>query len=146
MVYPVNVEGRNPQTGPGRTGRVKRKTEKMTFTKNKQTGKYDVIGLADQMEEGATVAVTKADGSTSTVTLGRVSRPFTGKFGQLKGKRCAIASIASSGSGYRRSSNYTPGYGRECSCGWGDDLLSFGGYVPGKTYRCPHCGGKADAC
>ena len=33
---------------------------------------------------------------------------------------------------------------RECSCGWGDDLLSFG-YSPGWRGRCPDCGGLAEA-
>jgi len=38
------------------------------------------------------------------------------------------------------------GHGGECVCGWGDDLLSWGGYIGGRRYKCPHCGGWAEAC
>jgi hypothetical protein len=40
----------------------------------------------------------------------------------------------------RRASN------GECECGWGEDLLSWGNHRPGQHYRCPECGGWAEAC
>jgi|GEM_PF-5920650 len=68
-----------------------------TFTKNKKTGNFDVIGPANQMREGATVTVTKRSGETKTVTLGRVGRSFRAKFGPLQGQQAAIAKIAHNG-------------------------------------------------
>lgn len=68
-----------------------------SFTKDKRTGDYDVIGPANSMREGETVTVTKKSGQTKQVKLGRVSRPFTAKFGPLKGQQAAIAKVASNG-------------------------------------------------
>lgn len=66
----------------------------ITFTKNKQTGKYDIIGPAGELREGAVVTVSCRSGKTKQVTVGRVSRPFVAKFGPLAGQKVAIAKVA----------------------------------------------------
>lgn len=73
-----------------------------TFTKNKQTGKFDIIGQG--LVEGATVTVAKKDGSTTTVTIGKPSREFVAKFGPNEGKKVSIAPVVSS----KLKSGYTP--------------------------------------
>lgn len=45
-----------------------------------------------------------------------------------------------------RPRNHRHGGNHECDCGWGDDLLSWGNHRPGGRYRCPDCGGWAEAC
>ena len=65
-----------------------------TFTKNKQTGNYDIIGLVTEVAVGQ-CRVTKKDGTTKWVTISRVSRPFVGKFGPLKGQQCVIGTVQS---------------------------------------------------
>lgn len=72
-----------------------------SFTKNNRTGNYDVIGEADELSLGP-VQVTKKDGSTKTVTIVKLSKPFTGKFGKLKGKQCRIGTVGSNGNGGSR--------------------------------------------
>lgn len=62
------------------------------FTKNKSTGKYDVIGLANEMRVGD-VVVTKKDGTETTVSVRKVSRTFLAKFGAYKGQQCRIGTI-----------------------------------------------------
>ena len=64
------------------------------FTKNKQTGNYDVIGTPEEISEGEWTEVTKADGCRKSVPIGRVSKPFTAKFGTLKGQQAVIGTIA----------------------------------------------------
>lgn len=64
------------------------------FTKNKQTGKYDVIGLVDEMKVGRDVTVTKADGTTTVVVLHTASKPFTAKFGPNEGKQVCIGAFS----------------------------------------------------
>lgn len=66
----------------------------LKFMKNKQTNKFDVIGLVADLTSGSTVEVTRADGSVTEVVLGRVSKPFTAKFGPHEGKEVAIAVVA----------------------------------------------------
>lgn len=86
-----------------------------TFTKNKRTGDYDVIGLAGEIVEGGSCTVTKRDGSTKTVTIGRVSKPFAAKFGPLKGQQCVIGTVV-----YHRAyagGGYDDGMVRCCHCG-----------------------------
>jgi hypothetical protein len=63
-----------------------------TFTKNKKTDAYDVIGTIEEMCIG-NVEVSKKDGTTTYVCIGRLSREFTAKFGPLKGKKCKIGTI-----------------------------------------------------
>lgn len=71
----------------------------VTYTKNKQTGRFDLIGLQSELREGAVVTVSLASGKTKKVTVGRVSKPFLAKFGNNQGKQCVIATVASSGGG-----------------------------------------------
>jgi hypothetical protein len=95
-------------------------THSITFTKNKQTGAYDVIGPEAAMREGYSVEVTKKDGTITIVTLGRVSRPFTAKFGPCAGMKVAIASVIPSASDLGRVRQPVTSYStgtRECSCG-----------------------------
>jgi len=64
-----------------------------SFTKNKRTGSYDVIGLSSEVKVGE-VVVTKRDGTKKTVYVSEVSKPFTGKYGENQGKPCVIGRIA----------------------------------------------------
>ena len=63
-----------------------------TFTKNKRTGKFDVIGLKEEVAIGD-VVVTRKDGTESVVWVYSVSRSFTGKYGENKGQDCVIGRI-----------------------------------------------------
>ena len=47
---------------------------------------------------GDEITVTKKDGSTQTVTAARVSRSFTGRFGDTKGMDCAFVDPVESAS------------------------------------------------
>jgi len=64
-----------------------------TFTKNRRTGNYDVLCPAG-VSSGSRVTVTKRDGSTSLVTIDRVSKPFVAKFGPLTGRKAVLCTIA----------------------------------------------------
>lgn len=94
-------------------------TTHCTFTRNNRTGQFDVIGPADVIHDGATVIVHKKDGSTTTVTISRATKPFVGKFGPLQGQQCRMGTVAQS---HRRSSGRKSGYcyypcpvtGRKC--------------------------------
>lgn len=74
----------------------------VTFTKNNQTGNYDVIGPVNEIGVGQ-VVVTKKSGEKTTVTVSRVSKPFVAKFGDHKGKECCIGTVAA-----KSSNGYTP--------------------------------------
>lgn len=89
-----------------------------SFTKNKNTGNWDVIGPVAEIEEGCFCKVTKADGSTTTVTIGKVSKAFIAKFGPHKGKECVIGTVKE-----EKSS------------------ASYGGKAPGGR-KCPECGSR----
>lgn len=65
----------------------------INFTKNKRTGRFDVIGPVSELRVG-NVIVTKKDGSTSEVEVLRLSRPFVAKFGPNEGKECVIGTVA----------------------------------------------------
>ena len=65
------------------------------FTKNKQSGKYDVIGPVEEMIVGKDVTVTKADGTVTTVVLHTASKPFVAKFGPNAGKQVCIGACTS---------------------------------------------------
>ena len=94
---------------------TKGQTMTTTFTKNKQTGNYDIIGLAGQFKSGDQVTVTKANGSTKTVTVDRVSKPFVAKFGTNEGKQCVIATIQSTRGSDSQSSGDSGWRGNGCS-------------------------------
>lgn len=65
-----------------------------TFTKDKKTGKFDILGPIEFMKKGNHVTVTKADGSESEAILGEIGKPFIAKFGPLAGSEVAIGKIA----------------------------------------------------
>lgn len=67
-----------------------------TFMKDKNTGKYAVIGPTVQVGE---VTVTKKDGSTTEVEVESVSRDFEGKFGENKGVMVRIGTLVPNDSG-----------------------------------------------
>ena len=71
-----------------------------SFTKNK-SGRFDVIGTEAEMHVGS-LDVTKRDGTTSTVYLAALGRPFVAKFGDLKGQRCQIGTVSQPRAGRRR--------------------------------------------
>ena len=75
----------------------------ISYTKNKQTGYFDIIGPSSEMVEGRTVTVTLASGATKRVTVGKVSKPFEARFGANVGKSVCIAKIMSSGSAVSRN-------------------------------------------
>lgn len=87
-----------------------------TFTKNKQTGEFDVIGLKQDLQEGMPATVKKASGDRTTVMIGKTSKPFTAKFGPNQGRTCVIAKIERTGSG--SGSGRGNGGGQACDeCG-----------------------------
>jgi hypothetical protein len=57
-----------------------------TFSKNKKTGNYDVIGLASEIKPHTHVTVRLKNGSTKDVYIYAVSKPFVSKFGELAGR------------------------------------------------------------
>jgi hypothetical protein len=65
-----------------------------TFTKNKQTGAYDVIGSPDEIRAGGWCEVSKKSGGVERVPISRVSKPFTAKFGPNEGQTVVIGTIA----------------------------------------------------
>lgn len=89
-----------------------------------KSGQWAVMGPADVVRPGATVTVTKADGSTKTERIVSVGKPFDGLVYGYPAPR----EHRSSG-GYGRG--YTP---RDCEC----DGMSFG-ERPGS--KCSNCGG-----
>jgi hypothetical protein len=93
----------------------------ITYTMNKQTGAFDIIGPVESLREGATVVVTKKDGRTATVVVGPVSKPFIAKFGPCTGKQVAIAKV-----GFSNGGNASGGRGR--------------GRGRGGRYECDECG------
>ena len=62
------------------------------FTKNKQTGAFDVTVPADA-KPGDIVPVYKRNGDVEEVRLGRVGKPFEGKYDPNKGVMMSIAVI-----------------------------------------------------
>jgi len=64
----------------------------VTFSRNKRTGKFDVVGPVDQVQVGE-VTAEKRDGTTKTVYVYRVSKPFIGRFGETKGMQCVFGSV-----------------------------------------------------
>lgn len=87
----------------------------VTFTKNKQTGQYDVIGPVSEVAIGS-VCVTKRSGESTTVHVSRVSKSFVAKFGPSAGQPCRIGTVAAQRQ--RRDSAYCyypcPVTGRKC--------------------------------
>ena len=65
-----------------------------TWTKDKRTGDFAVIGLAEDLQAGRTVEVHKKDGTSSNVQLVKVGKSFTAKFGKHEGEQVAIATVA----------------------------------------------------
>ena len=66
-----------------------------SFVKNRRSGKYDVIGPASLMGYGAKVTVTKRSGEKKDVVIGPCGKPFTARFGPLKGKQAIIGAVQS---------------------------------------------------
>ena len=67
----------------------------VTFSKNTQTGEWDLLGPAEALKTGEVVEVHKLNGTTKAVRVAIVSRPFTGTYGETAGVEMAFASIAS---------------------------------------------------
>lgn len=103
-----------------------------TFTKNKRTGNYDVIGTPDEIQGGCSCEVTKKDGTTKTVIIEKVGKPFVAKFGPNKGSKCVIGTVAS-----RKNNNYVPA--KRDSRGY---VTERGHYVGYCGYPCPVTGMK----
>jgi hypothetical protein len=93
------------------TGKTKEKQgERMmtTFTKNKKTGKFDVLGFPTDVQAGRNVTVTKRDGTTTTVSVERVTKPFVAKWGELAGREVVIGTVKRRG--YTRAKRDSRGY------------------------------------
>ena len=84
----------------------------VTYTKNKQTGNFDIIGLASELSEGKTVTVTLASGATKRVIVGKMSKAFEAKFGANVGQSVCIAKVSSNGSASRGGGNVCADCGR----------------------------------
>lgn len=69
-----------------------------TFMKDKNTGKYAVIGPTVQV---GTVLVHKKNGETTEVEVGSVSKDFEGKFGENKGVSVRIGTLVDKESGIK---------------------------------------------
>ena len=82
---------------------------------------------------GQMVQVRTKAGKTWTTEVGRVL---------WRGKDAAICTTPPSESSTPQRRRSRTG---ECTCGYCDDLLSFG-YSPGQRIRCPECGGWGEAC
>ena len=67
-----------------------------TFSKNRNTGQYDVLGEVGAVHIGA-VTVNLKSGATRDVTVCSISSPFVAKFGELKGKQCVFGTVAEAG-------------------------------------------------
>lgn len=86
-----------------------------SWTKNKQTGQWDVIGLESEVKQGQNVTVKNSKGEIKIVSVEKISKPFLANYGQNSGKRCVIAAIGADkrratcnvgGRRYRRESGY----------------------------------------
>jgi hypothetical protein len=64
-----------------------------TFVKDKQTGSWQLFGTVEEIKLGQ-VKATRANGETSVCEVVAVSKPFTAKFGPLKGKDCCFGTLA----------------------------------------------------
>lgn len=103
---------RDPGGKQGQQQETERETEMNTFTKNKQTGNWDIIGPeVARSREGDTLTVTKSSGETTTVNIGRPSKIFLAKFGRHAGQRVAIARVKKSSPKKRRI-----WVGMDCPC------------------------------
>jgi hypothetical protein len=80
----------------------------VSFTKNKTTGAYDIIGPTELLKEGASVTVTTKDGGTRSVICGRPTKPFVAKFGPLAGQTVSIAVCKPAASTYPGTSRAHP--------------------------------------
>jgi hypothetical protein len=84
--------------------------------------------------EGDQIKVTAKSGKSWTAIVAHVF---------WSGDGASVVAVRSSRTPRERTRRGTNG---ECRCGWGDDLLSWGGHIAGRRYRCPDCGGWAEAC
>ena len=63
------------------------------WKKNKETDRYDVIGLSSEVKPDQLCEVTLKNGSTKVVEIDKVSKPFMAKFGDLAGKQAVIGTV-----------------------------------------------------
>lgn len=87
--------------------------------------------VAGSVRQGDEIQIRTKAGKEWTATVTRVL---------WSGDNVSIVATESRSQRPRRRSN------GECQCGWGEDLLSWGGHRAGQRYRCPDCGGWAEAC
>lgn len=66
----------------------------VTFSRNKRTGRFDVVGPADIIRPGELIEVVKRDGTTKRVRVAMVSKEFVGQFGPNEGLTCVFGTIA----------------------------------------------------
>ena len=80
-----------------------------TWTRNKKTGKWNILAVGDHWKEGDTLTVYKKDGSSQEVVAGRCSKPFEGKYGPTAGQMCQFITPArrDGGSGGNGGGRYT---------------------------------------
>ncbi len=64
-----------------------------SYKKNKESGKFDVIGTVEEINPGQKVTVTKKDGTTKVETVVTASVVFNGLYDPYKGKSCRIGTI-----------------------------------------------------
>ena len=63
------------------------------WKKNKETDRYDVLGLVSEVKPQELCEVTLKNGSTKVVEIDKVTKPFMGKYGDLEGKSCVIGTV-----------------------------------------------------
>ena len=63
------------------------------FKLNKESNRYDVIGLESEVKPGELCEVTLKSGATRVVEIDKVSKPFMAKFGDLSGKQAVIGTV-----------------------------------------------------
>lgn len=100
-----------------------------TFSKNRNTGQYDVLGEVGEIQIGP-VTVNLKSGATRDVVVSRISSPFTAKFGELTGKQCVFGTVAEADSGS----------GSESGSGWVSAVRDEKGYVTDRGHYVGFCG------
>lgn len=74
------------------------------FTRNRQTGAFDVITTDVNVKRGDTITVTKKNGTETIVLIDYVGREFVGRFGAFAGVPTVICRTRAAN---RRAANRT---------------------------------------